>query len=324
LGFGFWVEPERFGFLTPVRQAHPGWFTTGCTLDLNLPDAYAWQADALATLITRYEPAFVKFDMNGPILGGAAANEAWPYHQNWKRLMTELREKFPRVVFENCASGGMCNDLGRLKFFDAFFPSDQVDPMAVEMMLPALARRLPLARMSRWAVVCNADTIPADARDEGLNVLVSNLAGWNQVTRMNILSVLASLAGHCPGYSGDLAGLNQEQLRRVAEFNALHKANRDWLGRSIHYPLLHDAQSRVTLVMNTEHTKGWLKYHRANHLPEKSFDIALPFRGPWQTRRIFPETTAPMLARNTFTIPRAGTFGGEWKSGIFELNKKIL
>ena len=43
LGFGLWMEPERFGAGVPIRQEHPEWFlpfeATFALIDLTRPDA---------------------------------------------------------------------------------------------------------------------------------------------------------------------------------------------------------------------------------------------------------------------------------------------
>lgn len=49
------------------------------------------------------------------------------YHENLYAMWNRLRERYPDVVFENCASGGGRTDLGMMKYFDHTWISDNFD-----------------------------------------------------------------------------------------------------------------------------------------------------------------------------------------------------
>ncbi len=67
LGFGLWMEPERFGPEAPIRAEHPEWFVPvggAARMDLNQPEAYAWLRGEIGRLVETYELAWMKIDFN--------------------------------------------------------------------------------------------------------------------------------------------------------------------------------------------------------------------------------------------------------------------
>ena len=66
LGFGLWMEPERFGPGVPIRKEHPEWFfpreATFARIDLTRPDAREYLKREICRLVETYQLAWMKID----------------------------------------------------------------------------------------------------------------------------------------------------------------------------------------------------------------------------------------------------------------------
>lgn len=148
LDFGLWVEPEMVNPNSDLYRTHPDWvlnFTNRTRLEtrnqlvLNLArqDVYDYLYESMVDLLKNHNIKYLKWDMNR-----ALSEPGWPsaspemqrevrilYVQNLYKLIDKLREKFPGVWIENCSSGGGRVDLGMLSRTDAFWASDNTDPI---------------------------------------------------------------------------------------------------------------------------------------------------------------------------------------------------
>jgi len=57
-------------------------------------------------------------------ISGLPENHYWRYNQNLYAMFARLRDHFPKVIFENCASGGARTDLGTVPLFDHTWVTD--------------------------------------------------------------------------------------------------------------------------------------------------------------------------------------------------------
>ncbi|KFI53827.1 alpha-galactosidase [Bifidobacterium callitrichos] len=153
--FGLWFEPEMINQDSDLYRAHPDWvmqasdrlplpFRNQYVLDLTNPHAYAHVLEAISTVLTANPVDYVKWDHNRDLneagsntRGGAAAVHRQT--QAYYRLLDELRERFPSIQWESCASGGGRIDLGVIEHVSRVWTSDMTD---------ALSRQ----RIQRWTV----------------------------------------------------------------------------------------------------------------------------------------------------------------------------
>ena len=243
LGFGLWMEPERFHGQAPVVSAHPQWFLPVLEdyfyLDLERPEAYDYQRREIARLIDTYQLAWMKIDFNFELAtdprGGAFA---W-YYDAWYRLLEQLRGDYPQVFFEGCASGGLRMDLNILQRFDGHFLSDTVNPTDTIRILQGALLRVPPGSAITWAVV----RPPEEAVPPGV-VLVPGSACWEDPVLVHIdFAARAAMSGHF-GLSGDLAGLCPDSLARLASHVAFYKKWRDFI-RDAHAHMLTPPQAEA-------------------------------------------------------------------------------
>lgn len=148
LKFGLWFEPEMISLESQLYQQHPDWLlhvpgrklTPGrhqYVLDLARPEVVDYLAQALSTIISQTQLDYVKWDMNRYITemySAAFAPEqqqelAHRYILGVYQLYERLTTKFPKVLFESCASGGGRFDLGMMYYAPQAWTSDDTDAM---------------------------------------------------------------------------------------------------------------------------------------------------------------------------------------------------
>jgi alpha-galactosidase len=108
-------------------------------LDLTNPDAFAHVLDALDTLVTDLDLAYLKWDHNRDLVdAGHPGSGAAAVHEQTLaayRLIDELRARHHLLEIESCASGGGRIDLGILLRTDRVHTSDNHDPLDRSRML---------------------------------------------------------------------------------------------------------------------------------------------------------------------------------------------
>lgn len=160
-----WIEPERAMKDSRICREHPEYFLA-CSSDensrlLNLgnPQAWQWCFDMLSRLIEDNALDWLRIDYNISPLPFWRENDA-PGRSGFSeiscvagfyRLWKALREKFPRLLIDNCASGGRRLDFESLRYSiplwgcdmqcaDGFDPEWQLAHMAgLSHYLPAFS-----------------------------------------------------------------------------------------------------------------------------------------------------------------------------------------
>ena len=133
-----WIEPERAVKNARIYHDHPEYFlaspSTGENLLLNLgnPEAWQWCFDTLSNLIEENSLDILRIDFNISPLDPWRVNDApnrrganeIRYVAGFYRLWRAIREKFPRVVIDNCASGGRRLEFEALRYSLPLWASD--------------------------------------------------------------------------------------------------------------------------------------------------------------------------------------------------------
>lgn len=146
MDFGLWVEPESVNPDSELYRKHPDWvyqfpmregtlLRNQLMLNLGKPEVKAFVLEFMTDLLSTYDIAFIKWDMNRTItepgavpLREHAEESVWIKHvDHLYEIWAELRRRFPRVEFETCAGGGSRIDLGMLRFADQAWISDNTD-----------------------------------------------------------------------------------------------------------------------------------------------------------------------------------------------------
>ncbi len=149
--FGIWIEPEMANTVSELYEAHPDWIVkapkrepvlgrggTQVVLDLSNPKVQDFVFSVVDNLMTKYpEIDYIKWDANMPILNHGSQyltmNEQShlyiEYHRGFEKVCQRIREKYPDLTIQACASGGGRANWGVLPYFDEFWVSDNTDAL---------------------------------------------------------------------------------------------------------------------------------------------------------------------------------------------------
>ena len=130
--FGLWIEPEMVNPDSELYRAHPDWVQSFAgiptvlarhqlVLDLSRRDVQAYLLAAISELLETLPIRYLKWDMNRDLTqpGGAdGAVIATAHTEALYAMLATLRERFPAVEIESCASGGGRADYGVLAVTD--------------------------------------------------------------------------------------------------------------------------------------------------------------------------------------------------------------
>jgi alpha-galactosidase len=148
LKFGLWFEPEMVNPNSQLFRDHPDWALhvpgrtpslgrNQLTLDLSRSEVVAYLFSQIDAILSCGDIDYVKWDMNRNMseVGSTALDKERQcevphrYMLGLYTLLKRLTEKYPNVLFENCASGGNRFDLGMLSFMAQNWTSDMCDPI---------------------------------------------------------------------------------------------------------------------------------------------------------------------------------------------------
>lgn len=149
LMFGIWVEPEMVNENSELYKAHPDWIFSFSTREKETPverkqlvlnlareDVRDYIIEMLDNLLGKHDIDYLKWDMNRFISqpGWSDAPEGmetafwYTYVKHLHEIFSHIKEKYPKVIVENCASGGLRADMTMTKYCVRMNRSDNQDP----------------------------------------------------------------------------------------------------------------------------------------------------------------------------------------------------
>ena len=149
--FGIWIEPEAVNTKSELFERHPEWALqtkgrelklgrggTQLVLDMTNPQVQDFAFKIVDDLLTLYpEIAYIKWDANASIQNVGSlylpmqkqTNLYVDYHRGLIKVLERIRQKYPHVTIQDCASGGGRANYGLLPYFDEFWVSDNTDAL---------------------------------------------------------------------------------------------------------------------------------------------------------------------------------------------------
>ncbi|MDR1901289.1 MAG: alpha-galactosidase [Treponema sp.] len=254
LGFGIWIEPERFEKNAPVVLEHPDWFLedegSNVYPDLDRQETAAYIFDMISEVIDRYNALWVKIDFNHILGKDPHGKVHMGYMKQFYHIMDDLREKYPRLILEGCSSGGMRFDFEIQKHYDVCFLTDTVNPFDVLRIGEGVSPRCLPGKIIRWCCFENPGTIPHYGHDEPMAALLTpKKAIWDEVENIDAdFALKVALQGHL-SFSGELAGLDDETKEKIKKAIAFAKEHRNL----IRYSVLH----QLTPIKPMDDRGGW-------------------------------------------------------------------
>ena len=222
--FGIWVEPEMVNADSDLYRAHPDWTMdipgrdhaegrTQRVLDLANSEVVTYMTEEMKRVFSSARIDYVKWDMNrifsdvySKVLPPDGQGEtAHRYVLGLYRMMKDLTEAFPDILFEGCASGGNRFDLGILSYFPQIWASDNTDALCRLEIEGGLSYGYPMSACAAHVSACpNHQTL--------------------RVTPLTSRFAAASFG--VLGYECNLLDLSKEDLDEIREEIALYKKYR--------------------------------------------------------------------------------------------------
>ena len=200
--FGIWIEPEMINEKSDLYKEHPEWVLCYPTrkksltrnqyvLNVARDDVREYIWETIDRLISDYELDYLKWDMNRYMCETDTSDKEMyiKYIRNLYEVWRRMNEKYPDLLFENCAHGGARSDYGAAPFSDRINRSDDSDPVDVlkihegfaTYILPRFAGGA--GNIAKIPTMYGRDSIPLKFRAElgmtgsmsvGINLLKSN------------------------------------------------------------------------------------------------------------------------------------------------------
>ena len=226
--FGLWFEPESVNMDSDLYRTHPDWALTDefevlksrhqLLLDLTRREVRDYIVEQVCATLDSAPITYVKWDMNRHSIAlGAKAHE---YILGLYDVMRRIFKPRPKILLENCSSGGNRFDLGMLCFGPQVWCSDNTDPIERLTIQENLSYLYPQSTFGAH--------VSASAHAQTLRVTPLS-------TRGNV-----SFFG-CLGYELDLNHLVKaekeeikeqitfyKQYRQAFQFGAFHRLKNGW------------------------------------------------------------------------------------------------
>ena len=142
--FGLWMEPECVHPESEVFREHPDWVFgypsrggadlegVRYVLDFALDEVRDYLTGKILSLIENCGVDYFKIDFNRYLFEAGnprTGREVWAkYVENLGKCFMEVKSRYPELLFENCAGGGMRTDLAMLRFAGRINRSDNQNP----------------------------------------------------------------------------------------------------------------------------------------------------------------------------------------------------
>ncbi len=147
--FGIWIEPEMANTTSELYEKHPDWILhydgatpstgrggTQVVLDLTNPEVQDFVFNVVDNLMTENpDLAYIKWDCNAPMMDQGSdylpADKQQQINVDYQlgliKVLQRIRAKYPRLVIQDCSSGGGRINYGMLPYFEEFWGSDDTD-----------------------------------------------------------------------------------------------------------------------------------------------------------------------------------------------------
>lgn len=171
--FGIWIEPEMVNPPTQLLKDHPDWIyhfenrvndtsRNQMVLNVTLPEVQEFIFNMIDDLLANYEIDYIKWDANRPISQTGISRDMWYRHiEAVYDIARRVKEKYPHLLLEACASGGGRVDFGMLDSFDDFWTSDNTDAYDRLTIQRTYSYVYPIKAMRAWVTDANnRSTIP--------------------------------------------------------------------------------------------------------------------------------------------------------------------
>ena len=198
MDFGIWVEPEMVNENSELYRSHPDWavqvkgtdHTLGrnqMILDLTREEVCNHLIDEMSRVFASANITYVKWDMNRIFSDTYSATLAPEQQKEFShryvlglyRILGELTKRFPKVLFESCASGGNRFDLGMLCYMPQIWASDNTDAICRSEIQSGYSYGYPMSVLGAHVSGCpNHQTLRNTSLETRYEVAAFGLLGY--------------------------------------------------------------------------------------------------------------------------------------------------
>lgn len=241
--FGLWIEAERALSNVPSVLKYPEYFIKDGDnhfLDYANPDANEYITEVVCLLVEKYGIEFIKFDFNADCMYDNRNSSFYRYHIGHRNFIRKLREKYPDMYIQNCASGGTRMDLGQSTYFDGVWFSDNQNLFDDIKIIRNTLLRLPPSVIERWAVLKSVDGFPTvySSGKRADRLFTVKGATWQDAETVRIDYVKNFLSGGPIGLSCDIYSLMPYIKEQLKEHIEEYKKMRAFYENCICLPLI--------------------------------------------------------------------------------------
>ena len=262
LSFGLWVEPEMVNKDSKLYDSHPDWVIqvpgqrmshgrNQYVLDLSNPEVVNYLFEQLEHILSSANIEYIKWDMNRTMteIGSSYLSKEKQketphrYILGLYELLERLTTRFPKVLFESCASGGNRFDGGMLYYMPQAWTSDNTDAVERLYIQYGTSYVYPLRSMASYIS-------PSPNHQQGR---VSNIKMRAEVAYFGTF-----------GFGLDITKLSVEERKTAIEVVHEAKKNRELIQYGDFYRLESPYRSNYVswLCVNSEKSKVILGYYK--------------------------------------------------------------
>lgn len=273
MDFGLWVEPEMISEDSDLYRNHSDWvvrvpergFSTGrrqLLLDLTRDEVRDYLVERLSDIFSSANIKYIKWDMNRNFsdmystnLGNNQQGEfLHRYVLGLYDILERLTRKFPKILFEGCASGGNRFDLGILSYMPQIWTSDDTDAHERVTIQTGVSYGYPPSTMGAHVSVCpNHQTLRRTSIDTRFNVAAFGILGYE----LNLL---------------ELSTFDKRAIKEQVKF---YKDHRQVLQFGDFYRVenIYGSNKSVWMAVAKDKSKGILGFYQTLQKPAPGEDI---------------------------------------------------
>ena len=241
---GVWFEPEMVCPDSDLFRAHPDWALqipgrepslcrTQYVLDLTRSEVRDYVVESVCAVLGSANISYVKWDMNRPLTDlGSVSTAGGEILHRYMLGVYELQERilqaFPKLLLENCSSGGARFDPGMLYYSPQIWCSDDTDAMERLSIQEGTTLIYPPSCMGAHVSICPNHIVgrTTSLATRGVVALAGTFGYELDITRLSE-GELNEVRGQVEMYHRYNDLIREGDLYRITDMSPLSKCNND-------------------------------------------------------------------------------------------------
>lgn len=234
LKFGLWFEPEMINPISKLYEKHPEYVVkiegrlpalgrNQLVLDLINPEVRDYIVDEISKIITESNLDYIKWDMNRNITDMYSKHipqQGMFFHSyiiGLYDILKRVRNKYPHILIETCASGGNRFDLGMLIYGPQIWTSDNTDPISRLEIQKGMSYFYPLSTISNHVSMSpHEQTLRKTPLETRFNVSMFGVLGYELDFKLLTAFELKTIKKHIEVY---------KRYRNILQFGRFYRFN---------------------------------------------------------------------------------------------------